>query len=439
VNAYRKTTEANMRGVKITKRAVDDKMKCSPGKDRTLFWDTDIRGFGVAAFKSGAKVYVAQYRQNGRSRRVSIGVHGTMTTEQARSEAKKLLGVVEGGADPIAERKAARAVRTFQEVAEEFLKLHVETKRKSRTHEEYQRLLKLHVYPAIGSTRVVDVARREVARMHASLNDRPIIANKAVAVISSVWGWAARRDEVSATANPAKGIDRYPEERHERFLTGDELARLGDALRDAETVGLPWHKAKPLGKHAPKIESRRVLPEAPAVAAIRLLILTGARLREILGLQWSQIDLERGMAFLPTSKTGKKTVYLSAAAQSVLASIPRVDGNPHVIAGKDAAARPDLKRPWASVTAAAGLSGLRLHDLRHNFASVGAGASMGLPIIGKLLGHSQPATTARYAHLDADPMRRAVDTIGATLSAAMSRAPQGGDGANVIPIGGRRA
>ncbi len=167
----------------------------------------------------------------------------------------------------------------------------------------------------------------------------------------------------------------------------------------------------------PKL-NRRVVLDPHAVAAIRLLILTGARLREILNLKWAEVDAERGMAFLPDSKTGKKTLYLSAAAQAVLAAIPRVEGNPHVIAGQGGAARVDLKRPWASVTAAAGLPGVRLHDLRHSFASVGAGASMGLPIIGKLLGHSQAATTERYAHLDADPMRRAADTIGATIAAA---------------------
>ena len=164
-----------------------------------------------------------------------------------------------------------------------------------------------------------------------------------------------------------------------------------------------------------------------AVAAIRLLILTGARLREILDAQWSYVDFERGILFLPDSKTGRKPVYSSAAAQAVLAALPRIEGNPHIIAGaKDGAPRADLNRPWAAVRRAAGLEGVRLHDLRHSFASVGAGASMGLPIIGKLLGHSQAATTARYAHLDADPLRRAVDTIGATIAAAMERQGRAG-------------
>src|SRR6202035_5380946 len=164
---------------------------------------------------------------------------------------------------------------------------------------------------------------------------------------------------------------------------------------------------------------------------IRLLILTGARLREILHARWEHVDIERGVIFLPDSKTGRKPVYLSAAAQSVLASLPRVSGNPHIIAGeREGAPRADLKKPWAAVTKAAGLDGVRLHDLRHSFASFGAGASLRLPIIGKLLGHSQAATTHRYAHLDADPMRRAVETIGATISAAMG----GEKGGEVVPL-----
>jgi integrase len=408
-----------MSSSKITKRTVDD-LECPPGKDRIFLWDDSLSGFGVAAFpsrkgKKGKKVYVVQYRQDGRSRRSKIGEHGRLTPDEARSMAKKALGAVEGGADLIAERKKSRDVRSFREVGDDFLVRHAEAKRKPRTAEEYRRVLKLHVYPAIGSTRIVDVTHAAVARMHSSLAATPALANKAVAIISSVWRWASRHDGVSKHANPAEGIERYPEERRERFLTPEELGRLGDTLRDAETVGLPGSGPKAMS------ENRRFVLNPHAVAAIRLLILTGARLREILDLEWTQVDIERGMLFLPTSKTGRKTVYLAAAALAVLDALPRVKGNPHVIASLNGTARSDLKRPWASVSAAAGLPGLRLHDLRHSFASIGAGASLGLPIIGKLLGHSQPATTARYAHLDADPMRKAANAIGATIADALSR------------------
>jgi integrase len=422
---------------RISKRAVDA-LRCTPDKDRKFLWDGSLAGFGVCAFPSGRKVYVAQYRKDGRSRRVAIGEHGRLTAEEARAEAKKLLGAVEKGADPIAERRAAREVRTFKAVAEDWLRLHVRAKREARTAEEYERLLRNRIYPTIGSKRVVEVRRADVTRLHAAMSATPRAANHAMSVVSAIWNWAARRDEITAAANPAKGVERYSEHGRERFLKTDELARLGDALREGESIGLAYSvdETKPTAKHAPKPDQRRVKLDPFAVAAIRLLLFTGARLREILGAQWSQVDLERGVLFLPRSKTGRKPVYLSAAAQAVLVSLPHIEGNPYIIAGaKDGAPRADLKGPWERVRHAAGLKDLRIHDLRHSFASFGGGASFGLPIIGKLLGHSQAATTHRYAHLDADPLRRAADTIGATIAAAM----EGSKSAQIVELKPSRA
>jgi integrase len=417
---------------RISKRSVDA-LSCPAGRDREFLWDNAIAGFGVAAFPSGKKVYVVQYRQDGRSRRSNIGEHGRLTPEQARSEAKKFLGVAESGSDPIADRKAAREVRTFGSVADDFLSLHIATKRKGRTVKEYRRILKTRIIPAIGQKRIIELRRADVTRLHAKLVDIPYEANRALALISAVWNWAARRDEVAVSANPCTGIERYPEHGRERFLTSDELGRLGAALVEGETIGLPWavDTEKPGSKHAPKEGNRRTLTDPYAVAAIRLLILTGARLREILDAQWEHVDIERGVIFLADSKTGRKPVYLSAAALEVLSGLSRIEGNPYIVPGeKTGRAKSDLKKPWAAVCRAAGLEGVRLYDLRHSFASIGAGASMGLPVIGKLLGHSQAATTHRYAHLDADPLRRAVDTIGATITAAMN----GKKGALIVPI-----
>jgi integrase len=442
-SAYRVLTVHGERGANIatgpiTKSSVDA-LKCLRGKDREILWDGGhreaVRGFGLVAFLNGGKCYVAQYRKDGRSRRTRIGEHGRLTPEQARSQARIILGAVEGGADPVAQRRAARAVRTFEVVANDFLVLHVATKRKGRTAREYARILAAHVFPAFGSKRIVDVRRTDVARMHGQMAKSPYQANRALAVVSAVWNWAARRDEVVLVDNPARAIERYPEKGRERYLTSDEFARLGDALREGETSGLPYSvdETKLGAKHAPKAINRRTLLDPFATAAIRLLILTGARLREILGAEWSQLDLERGVLFLRDSKTGKKSLYLSASAQSVLTSIPRVVDNPHIIAGeRKGAPRADLNKPWRAVTKAANLDGLRIHDLRHSFASFGAGASLGLPIIGKLLGHSQAATTHRYAHLDADPMRRAAETIAATIDAAMN-----GKRAEIVPFAKR--
>jgi integrase len=207
-------------------------------------------------------------------------------------------------------------------------------------------------------------------------------------------------------------------------LNSAELARLGDAIREAETTGIPWKldKEQPNAKHIPKNGRTKIGPHV--AAALRLLILTGARLREILGLKWEYVDLERGLLLLPDSKTGRKAIILNAPALAILREVQRVDN--YVIASEIRnQPRHDLNKPWRLVSTRANLVGVRIHDLRHTHASYGAGAGFGLPIIGKLLGHSQPATTARYAHLDNDPLRRASNKIGQQLAAAM------GDGNDV--------
>ena len=290
--------------------------------------------------------------------------------------------MAESGSDPIAARKAAREVRTFGAVADDFLSLHVATKRKARTVAEYRRILCSNVTPAIGQKRIIELRRADVAKLHAKLVDTPYEANRALALVSAVWNWAARRDEVTASANPCVGIERYPEHGRERFLTSEELGRLGAALVEGETIGLPYlvDTEKPSAKHAPKESNRRTLTDPYAVAAIRLLILTGARVREILDAKWEHVDIERGVIFLVDSKTGRKPVYLSAAALEVLAGLPRIEGNPYIIPGsKVGQPKVDLKKPWAAVCKAAGLEGVRLHDLRHSFASIGAGASWACP------------------------------------------------------------
>jgi integrase len=417
---------------RITKRAVDA-LQCPAAKDREFLWDDALAGFGVTAFPSGKKVYVTQYRQAGRSRRANLGEHGPLTPDEARTEAKKLLGDVARGLDPIEHRRAARAVPLFREIASEFMRIHIASKRKPRTSESYETLIRLYILPAIGSIPLTQIRRAHVSKMHSSAA-HPGAANRALTVVSSIWNWAAKEyEDLELPPNPATGIKRNPEQGHERFLSSDELARLGDALARAETAGLPYSvdETKPGAKHAPKPENRLRPIDPFAVAAVRMLLFTGARLREILHAKWDYVDFERGLLNLPTSKTGRKSIFLSAAALDVLAAQPRLDGNDFIFPGeKDSAPRADLKRPWEAVTQAAGLEGLRLHDLRHSFASVGAGGGLGLPIIGKLLGHATPAMTAKYAHFDNDPLRRAANQIGATISAAMG----GNKGGEVVAL-----
>jgi len=237
-----------------------------------------------------------------------------MTAEQARSQATIFLGEVESGGDPIAERKAARAVRTFREIAADFMEQHVGAKRKPKTVFEFGRLLDAYVLPAIGTKRIVDVSRADVARVHSSLKRTPRQANLVLLVISAVWGWAARRDEAEFARNPAASLERYPEKKCERFLSSEELARLGDTLRLAELEGLPWEAAAPQSKHGVMPEKRRTRLDPFAIAAIRLLILSGMRPREVLDLEWRHVDFERGALFLPDSKTGRKTLILGGLA-----------------------------------------------------------------------------------------------------------------------------
>jgi integrase len=307
--------------------------------------------------------------------------------------------------------------------------VHVKSRRKPTTVQGHEIAIRVHLLPKLGSKRITDITGQDIERLHASMLDRPHQANRTIAVFSAMWSWAAnKRKLVEASANPAKGVEKNPEGKRERYLTSAELTRLGDTLREAEAAGLPYavDETSPKAKHAPKPDNRRRAVDPFAIAAIRMLIFTGARLREVLHAKWEWIDFERGMIRLPDSKTGAKTIYLSSAAIEVLGSIPRLADNPFVFPGEKAGSpRADLRKPWAAITEAAKLEGLRIHDLRHSFASVGAGASLGLPIIGKLLGHTQATTTHRYAHLDADPMRRAVETIGSTIAKAMDKPTKG--------------
>jgi integrase len=428
--------------MKLTKRSVD---ALFPRQKQYIEYDTELKGFGVAIYPSGTKSWVCEYRPHGGGRavakkRVTLGKTSQLAPDQARKAAADMLAVVRLGRDPAQEKAERRAAVTVGELIDFFDARYVGPMLKPGTAVSHRIALE-ELRKAHGALKATALTRAHVATLHFRMADRPYAANRAVAVWSKAFAWAAGAGLVPEGQNPAKNIKKYREQGRERFLTSEELARLGEALRVGETVGLPYpvDETKPTAKHAAKADNRRVKLDAYATAALRLLVLTGTRLREILHAKWEQIDLERGLIFLADSKTGKKTLYLSAAAQKVLADVPRIEGNPHVIAGaKDGAPRADLKKPWTAVSRAAGLEGVRIHDLRHSFASFGAGASLGLPIIGKLLGHSQAATTHRYAHLDADPMRRAAETIGATISAAL----EGKSGAEILslrPLGDRLA
>jgi integrase len=282
-------------------------------------------------------------------------------------------------------------------------------------------LVKRHLPTSIACRKVDALHRADLAKMHARIGEtQPEIANRTLQMLRAAYNWGIRHgllDEDSR--NPCTFIEPFRERGRERYLTSEEFARLGDALRLAETTGIPWSPdASKKVKHAPKPENRLVTFDKWSIAAIRLLIFTGCRLREILNLRWREVDLERGILLLPDSKTGRKTVILASAAIEVLRSLERAGD--YVILGAELnAARADLNRPWARIRRHARIEDVRLHDLRHTFASIGAGSGLGLPIIGKLLGHASVATTQRYAHLADDPLRRGADVIAARIKLAL--------------------
>jgi integrase len=425
-----------MAGQRITKRLVDS---VAPTGAEFTIWDCDLAGFGLRVRPSGARSYVITYRAgHGRKapvRKLTIGAVGKLSPDEARRLARDKLAEAAKGGDPAAEKAEERRGLTVAELADAFMREHILPKRKPTTAGQYRHAIDAHIKPAFGTEKADRLTRAAVARLHLSLEATPSAANYALAVISSMYGFAARRGLVPDGHNPGARIEKYREQGRERFLSTSEIERLGEVLREAETAGLPYDvdTTKPGAKHAPRAENRRTVYSPHVTAAIRLLLLTGCRLREVLHLKWEHVDLERGLLHLPDSKTGKKVVVLSAPAGAVLAELPRAGR--YVIAGESPdAPRSDLKKPWSRIAARAGLDGLRLHDLRHSYASIGAGAGLGLPIVGKLLGHSQPATTARYAHLDADPLRRAADRIGGTIAAALEGKPPG----EVIPLRGKR-
>lgn len=406
---------------RITKRTVD---ALQANEHEFTVWDDTVSGFGVRVRSTGAKSYVVVYRAGaGRGapvRRYTIAAFGKVTPEHARARAKVILGSVAHGHDPANQKTAERGTPTVAELADQFMADHVRAKRKPGTAEFYRDILDRIVKPALGTTKADKLTRLQVGKLHSSLSETPFQANRVLAVVGSMYAFAGRAGIVPERTNPARGIDKFKEDRRERFLTSDELERLGSAIREAETTGIPWtvDETKPTAKHAPKaMRSTKVTPTA--AAALRLLLFTGCRLREILNLRWEYVDFERGCLFLPDSKSGRKTVILNAPALAVLNELER--SGPYVVSGDNPEQpRHDLKRPWDAVTKYAGLVGVRLHDLRHTYASVGAGGGLGLPIIGRLLGHAQTATTARYAHLDNDPLRRASEAIAGRLAEALN-------------------
>ena len=368
---------------RISKRSVD---AVKAGGTDTVYWDGELTGFGLRVRRSGRKSYVVQTRIAGKLCWFTIGPHGPLNPDQARARALEILACAKRGIDPRDADARREAEPSMADLGRRFLEEYVPVHCKPSTREEYRRSVRLFVDPVIGELRVPEVQRKDIAALHHGLRDKPYQANRTLGVLSKmfslaeVWGW--RPDGT----NPCRHVKRYKEHKRERFLSPEETERLGQVLREAEE-------------------------EMPsAVAAFRLLLLTGCRMSEIRDLRWEYVKDD--CIELPDAKTGGRVVPLGPEARAVLSAIPRDEDNPWVIAGRLPGSHlTDLQRPWRRIRKQAGLEGVRIHDLRHSFASRALALGESLTMIGKLLGHTQVQTTARYAHLARDSIQTAAARI----------------------------
>ena len=380
--------------MKLTKRLVDQ--TSTDGTKTDYLWDGSLTGFGVKLLPSGVKRYVVKYRSSGggrtaRQRWMTIGTHGQIPFEQARQSAQQVLAAVARGDDPQSEKLAMRSAPTLKETWARF-ELEELHRRKPSTVRNYRLAWENGIRPRLGSMKVADISRADVSRLHQSLSKTPYQANRTLATLSKlmtmneVWEWRAQG------TNPCRYVAKFKEEARERYLSSDELTRLGDALGQLVDDGAIW----------------------PDVANLfRLLLLTGARCGELSASEWTWIDWEQNIVSLPDSKTGAKPLFLSEQALQILRiqqKISRVPTSKYVFPGRNVG-KPinDLAKPWRRICAVAQLENFRIHDLRHTAASIAVGQGVALPIIGRLLGHSQTQTTARYAHIDSDPALAAAD------------------------------
>jgi integrase len=384
-------------GQKLTDKLVRA-LERPPAKDgkatNRITYDSTVAGFGVRITSAGAIAFILNYRirSSGRERRYTIGNPPEWSVAAAREKAKDLKRQVDSGGDPLNELEAIRSAPTVADLCDRFEAEHVDKLRR-KTQADYHGILRNDIEPALGKLKVAAVDFEDVERLHRKISQRaPTRANRALAVASKMFAlaikWRLRPD------NPCKGVERNREDARKRYLKPDELDRL----------------TKALAEH----------PYQDAADIFRLLLLTGARRGEVLGATWDQFDLKEGVWTKPATATKQKErheVPLNAPARQLLARrLSKQDASPWVFPGRSAHHRINLHRSWGLICRAAGITGLRIHDLRHSYASTLVSAGFSLPTIGALLGHSQPQTTARYAHLFDDPLRKATERAGAILA-----------------------
>jgi integrase len=379
---------------KLTKKSIDAFE--ATGKLEYL-WDMEVKGFGVVITPAGSKSFILNYRnQDNRSRRKTIGKYGHLTVEQARDFARELTYRIVKGEDPVQQDEMQRSQPTFAEVAQRFLDDHSSIRSRPATHASNIQILAHMVLPHFGKMKIRSIERKDIYDYLAKNRHRPIGANRSLAAMSSImskaelWGYRDRN------SNPCFGVERFPENRRERFLNEQEFAALESAMQRAE----------------------RNLTESPHVLAMfRIMMHTGCRPGEARHLKWDYVDLANRVIRLPKEATKEKrpkTLFITPYIEGVLKNIRRMEGNPYVVVSERNDGKPimDVKKPWDRIKKAAGITTeLHLHDLRHSHASMANALGYSLPMIGALLGHTQAQTTLRYAHLATDHLRKAAEDI----------------------------
>ena len=385
--------------MKLTERSI---ASINPGNRDIFAWDGILPGFGVRVKPSGRKSYIVQYRTiGGTSRRLTIGPTSAFRLEQARKRARKLIVEAKDGADPASDRSDARKAPTVSEVCDRYLAEHVRPHNSPSTAREFRRLVESCIKPALGMKKVKDVTREHVMRLHRTMGDTPRQANQTLAVLSKMFGlaelWGLRPDH----SNPCRLVKRYAEQKRERFLSELELARLGAVLTEA---------------------TRTATEHTSILAGIRVLLLTGCRLSEVLSLRWDYVDSDGACLRLPRSKTGAKVVPLGTAALQVLSELPR-DGDfvlPSVKSNNAPLSVSTMERAWGRIKAKAGLSDVRLHDFRRTAGTYAGQAGANAFLVRDLLGHKTLAMTARYVQRDADPLRALANRVSGRIAEAMA-------------------
>lgn len=377
---------------RITKRLIE---AIEPENKDVIIRDSELKGFMCKITPKGKKVYMLYYRlQNGTERRPSIGIHGAVTCDQARDIALNWLSEIAKGNDPSFDKKEIRNTRTsnFAALAERYINEYASIHKKEISIKNDKLFLNNYLISYFDKIPIETLTSQHIEAFHYKMKHKATTSNRCISLLSKMLNLAEKWGIKKDIGSLCRHIDKYPENKREIFLSMTEIERLSAVLKE-----LMLNKTE----------------SSSSIAAIRLLLLTGCRLSEILTLKWEYIDIEHHRINFPDSKTGKKTIYISPFVLEVLENLEKMKNNPYVIYGaKEGAHLVNLQKAWKRISKLADLEGVRIHDLRHSFASIGAASGLSLPIIGALLGHSQAQTTARYAHLVGDSLKDAANLIG---------------------------